>query len=86
MMAGLFLGVMPVPNTLMSVSICRGGAHDLKSACLPAIWNTNAPLLSIMVGEGRPSTSFVVLTVTKQQKSKEKRGWSAFADHDEGWE
>ena len=32
----------------------------------------------VMVGEGRPSTSFFRAPETK------KRGWSAFADHDEG--
>jgi len=35
-----------------------------------------------MVGEGRPSTSFCFSGAAKQLKTKEKRGWSAFADHD----
>jgi hypothetical protein len=38
----------------------------------------------VMVGEGRPSTCFVFWAEQKQGKTKEKRGWSAFADHDGG--
>ncbi|MDA0653538.1 MAG: hypothetical protein O3C49_09720 [Proteobacteria bacterium] len=37
----------------------------------------------VMVGEGRPSTSFCFSRAVKKQKTTEKRGWSAFADHDE---
>jgi len=38
---------------------------------------------TVMVGEGRPSTSFLFPDSYSELKRNTKRGWSAFADHDD---
>jgi hypothetical protein len=58
------------------------GGHPVKLTGIRFNLVDIQPPPIVMVGAGRPSTSFVLRTVQSTEK-QQKHGWSACADHDE---